>query len=640
MEDEYELYESSSDEDEVEHVTKEKTIVYKPAISEKTNWFRKAAGVGVGAAVGAGLAVGVLKKFGDGLWKRTKTVVNTRKGHVDEKVPIKHAVVYYDEETVYDSVVIDKTTGVSYVTQLIFDSETQVYHVYYRYNETEYILSDSYETIEEAKVAFQDHYKKTFEIEWKDRTTVTSEKYTVEVKTYETYEVVEEIEEVFDEETAQTIITADKEIIPQEQSTTTTVTTTKSGVETIESTVEKIAISDADKEVKVITTHTGVVSKPAVSKETSWFRKLASGAGATAAGALTKVDGVWKRAVQVVSTRKGKVDEKVPLKHACVYYEEDGDVYNAELIEASTGTKYITQLIFDTETQVYYVYYRYGETDFKLDGPHKTIDEAKIAFKDNYKKKTEVEWKERETAVNTKWTYEVQTYETVEVVEEIVEEVDEVEAQEIIKREEVNVGVKGTTTEVVIVKDKVEVTKPAVSKKASWLRRVAHDVGEAASDVAHGAGKVAKGIAIGAGVVTAGAVVGTGLAAHHALKKVDGVWKRAVQVITTHKAKVDEKAPVKHAYVYYDEDVYDSVVVDAKTGNKHVTQLLFDSEKEVYYVYYRWNETEYTLSDSYETVEEAKAAYLIQYKKNFDIEWTERTTVVSEKWTIEHQVYE
>ncbi|KAF9343302.1 hypothetical protein BGX34_006950, partial [Mortierella sp. NVP85] len=148
--------------------------------------------------------------------------------------------------------------------------------------------------------------------------------------------------------------------------------------------------------------------------------------------------------------------------------------------------------------------------------------------------------------------------------------------------------------------------RSAVPKETSWFRRLASGAG----------------------------------AASGALTKVDGVWKLAVSVANTHKAKVDEKCPIhKHAFVYYDEDVYDSVVVDTKTGSKHVIQLLFDKEKKVYYVYNRWNENEYTLSESYETVEEAKAAYLIQYKKNFDIEWNERTTVVSERWTIELQVY-
>jgi len=146
----------------------------------------------------------------------------------------------------------------------------------------------------------------------------------------------------------------------------------------------------------------GAATDPAIPKGTSWFRRLASGANPTAAsGPLQKVDGVWKRTVSVVTTRKAHVDEKCPIaKTSFVYYDED--VYDVELIEASTGTKYISQLLYDGETEVYYVYYRYGETDSKLDGPHETIEEAKVIFKDNFKKGTKMEWMERETAVSSK----------------------------------------------------------------------------------------------------------------------------------------------------------------------------------------------------------------------------------------------
>ncbi|KAF9342581.1 hypothetical protein BGX34_007933, partial [Mortierella sp. NVP85] len=245
------------------------------------------------------------------------------------------------------------------------------------------------------------------------------------------------------------------------------------------------------------------------------------------------------------------------------------------------------------------------------------------------------------------------TFEEEEIIEEIVEEE---EAKQIIEKQivvedaklkettivgtgketvvekiveaEIVVEDKGKEVkEVVVIEESGKVIEPAVSAKTSWFRKAVGAVGAAAGKVGdaagaaagkvasgaesayHGAGDVAKGVAIGTGVLAAGAVIGTGLAAHAAIKKVDGVWKRAVQVVTTRKAKVDEKAPVKHAYVYYDEDVYDSIIVDSKTGNKHISQLLYDSDKKVFYVYYRWSETEYTLSDSYETIEEAKAAY-------------------------------
>jgi hypothetical protein len=141
----------------------------------------------------------------------------------------------------------------------------------------------------------------------------------------------------------------------------------------------------------------GAATDPAVPKGTSWFRRR------LASGPLQKVDGVWKRTVSVVTTRKAHVDEKCPIaKTSFVYYDED--VYDVELIEASTGTNYISQLLYDGETEVYYVYNRYGETDYMLDGPHETIEEAKVVFKDNFKKRTEIEWEERETAFSGKLT--------------------------------------------------------------------------------------------------------------------------------------------------------------------------------------------------------------------------------------------
>ncbi|KAI1282619.1 hypothetical protein EDD11_001309, partial [Mortierella claussenii] len=163
----------------------------------------------------------------------------------------------------------------------------------------------------------------------------------------------------------------------------------------------------------IVVKETGVVAEPAVSKETSWLRRLASGAGAAAAGALTQVDGVWKRTVQVLTTQKAHVDELAPIaKHAYVYH--DDEVYDSVLIEKETGVKHITQLLYDSDEKVYYVYYRWSETDYKLEGPHKTAESAKEAFQVAYKEKFDVEWTERETAVSERWTYETKTYETFE----------------------------------------------------------------------------------------------------------------------------------------------------------------------------------------------------------------------------------
>ncbi|KAF9169027.1 hypothetical protein BGX21_010857 [Mortierella sp. AD011] len=77
---------------------------------------------------GAGLAeAGTLHNV-DGVWKRVVKVVTTRMAHVDKVCPIaKTSLVYYDED-VYDAVLTEKSTGVTYVTQLIYDTETKAFY--------------------------------------------------------------------------------------------------------------------------------------------------------------------------------------------------------------------------------------------------------------------------------------------------------------------------------------------------------------------------------------------------------------------------------------------------------------------------------------------------------------------------------
>ena len=227
--------------------------------------------------------------------------------------------------------------------------------------------------------------------------------YSYEVKTYETFEETEEIEEIVDEteittEVVREEVVADKEKEVEVQTHTSTTTTSEEVV--LEHTTKEVATVDEAKET-IVTKESGVVTKPAVSKGSSWFRRLATGAGVAAVGALTQVDGVWKRTVQVLTTRKAHVDKVCPIaKTSYVYY--DDDVYDAVLTEKSTGVTYVTQLLYDTTESVYYVYVRWGETDYKLDGPHKTIESAKSAFQVTYHDKFGVEWTERETAVNGK----------------------------------------------------------------------------------------------------------------------------------------------------------------------------------------------------------------------------------------------
>ncbi|KAF9197373.1 hypothetical protein BGZ59_005486, partial [Podila verticillata] len=170
------------------------------------------------------------------------------------------------------------------------------------------------------------------------------------------------------------------------------------------------------------------------------------------------------------------------------------------------------------------------------------------------------------------------------------------------------------------------VAKPAAPKGTSWFKKV---VSAGAGAVAVAGGAVIAGgaaVAYGAHHVASGA----GSAASGALTKVDGVWKRTVQVLTTRKAHVDAVAPIaKTAYVYYDDEVYDAVLTEKHTGVTYVTQLLFDTQTNAYYVYVRWGETEYRLDGPHETIESAKAAFLITYHDQFGVEWQTRETTVS-----------
>ncbi|KAF9117387.1 hypothetical protein BGW39_002226, partial [Mortierella sp. 14UC] len=266
-------------------------------------------------------------------------------------------------------------------------------------------------------------------------------RFTYEVKTYETFETVEVVEEVVDEMTAAVILSREQDIIVDEgtvQTETTTSTTVTHQKESVAEVAHEVEVRDGEEITKVITTikETGVVPQPAVHKGTSWFRRLATGAGAAAAGALTQVDGVWKRTVQVLTTRKAHVDSVAPIaKTSYVYY--DDEVYDAVLVEKNTGVTYVTQLLFDSATSKYYVYVRWGETDYRLDGPHETVEEAKAAFQVTYHEQFGVQWEQRETAVSERFTYELKTYETFETTEEVEEIVEDYEVSEVAAKEQV-----------------------------------------------------------------------------------------------------------------------------------------------------------------------------------------------------------
>ncbi|KAF9940340.1 hypothetical protein BGZ70_006345, partial [Mortierella alpina] len=188
----------------------------------------------------------------------------------------------------------------------------------------------------------------------------------------------------------------------------------------------------------------------------------------------------------------------------------------------------------------------------------------------------DVEWKERESATNDRWTYEVKTYEAFEEIEDVEEVVEETEAALIISRvkkivvDDHSVQIDTLTTEikqdvvvqqtqekvvlvdeevksrhdtvkeVIVTKETGVISQPAVSEKSSWFRRAINS----AEAAAHGAGALVVGAGAVAVGVTAGAAYGAGQAASGALHKVDGVWKRTVQVLTTRKAHVDHVCPI------------------------------------------------------------------------------------------------
>ena len=255
-----------------------------------------------------------------------------------------------------------------------------------------------------------------------------------------------------------------------------------------------------------------------------------------------------------------------------------------------------------------------------------------------------IEQVEKDIIVDKKVEVEVDVQVEVEETKEIITEnstttttqeeviVEQVEKDVVVdKKVEVEVDVHvevEESKEVVTKKETVKEEKPVVSKGSSWFRKIASATGAAVV----GAGAVA----VGAGVLAVGAVhdvaSGAGHAASGALTKVDGVWKRTVQVLTTRKAHVDAVAPIaKTSYVYYDEEVYDAVLVEKTTGVTYVTQLLFDSSVNKYYVYIRWGETDYKLDGPHETVESAKAAFQLTYHEQFGVQWEERETTFSGK---------
>ncbi|KAF9080849.1 hypothetical protein BGX23_001590, partial [Mortierella sp. AD031] len=198
-----------------------------------------------------------------------------------------------------------------------------------------------------------------------------------------------------------------------------------------------------------------------------------------------------------------------------VYY--DDEVYDAVLTEKSTGITYVTQLLFDSSINKYYVYIRWGETDYKLDGPHETIESAKAAFKITYHEKFGIQWEQRETVVSERFSYEVKTYKTFETVEDIEEIVEDYEVSEVVAKEQVvTEGERVVSTHQSITSSHDDTIVREVSEKVLFQEGTAvdnsaeltHTQYETLTRVESSAGSCAAGGAGGLFGVGAGAIIG------------------------------------------------------------------------------------------------------------------------------------
>ncbi|KAF9409794.1 hypothetical protein BGZ94_001860, partial [Podila epigama] len=276
------------------------------------------------------------KAIGGSSTKHTTKIINISKSLVDKHVPNAEQVVVYKDSEIYNTILTNKTTGVVYVSQLLYNQVTRTYYVYLTWNETEYTLDGPFESIETAKETYSTKYTETFGFSWNERNSIKSTQWEVVQQTFETTE--EYTEYVSDEEEVETITTIGTKETTQ-GSTEEKVTIVKQSETTV-----AVPATSTTENTTTTTTTVVTVSEPKVIKETNWLRRLATGAGAATVGALTQVDGVWKRTLNVITTRKGEVDSVAPIAKTSYVYYDDVDVYYSVLTEKTTGVTYITQL--------------------------------------------------------------------------------------------------------------------------------------------------------------------------------------------------------------------------------------------------------------------------------------------------------
>ncbi|KAF9123428.1 hypothetical protein BGW39_008980 [Mortierella sp. 14UC] len=198
-------------------------------------------------------------------------------------------------------------------------------------------------------------------------------------------------------------------------------------------------------------------------KSTSWFRKKVTtvdaallsatnnsfNAGAHEVGAskvkvdsytagnggMSQVEGIWKRTVAITTTLKAQVDVAAPIAKTSYVYYDDDDVFDAVLIDKDSGVIHVTQLLYDDAATKFYVYTRRGHKEYKLDGPHETVESAKAAFVDKYHEKFGVQWHRRMTTVGERFVFAVKKHESLETTEIIEEIIGEAEAMDFLSLE-------------------------------------------------------------------------------------------------------------------------------------------------------------------------------------------------------------
>lgn len=107
----------------------------------------------------------------------TRTTTSTPKPMVDAVCPIADQVSVFKDNEIYTTTLTQRSTGVIYVTQLLYNYVTKTYYVYLRWGDNEHTLDGPYETVDIAKEHYRKQYSETFGITWEERNVTTNSKY-------------------------------------------------------------------------------------------------------------------------------------------------------------------------------------------------------------------------------------------------------------------------------------------------------------------------------------------------------------------------------------------------------------------------------------------------------------------------------